>query len=137
MALFCDAIEMFTIRDGNLEKIKTIFTYLPEYLDRTNGDQVRVAVKRSSPMGYLDLFAGDKYIYALYNGRTKEAFKDRYFYGNEIHIFDWKGNPVKKIILDKDARALSVDEAGRILYTISYDIDENEDPKFLVYDIGM
>lgn len=134
-ALFCDVIEIFNIKNGNMEKIKTLFTFLPEYSDGSNGDQIRVAVKHSTPMGYLDLFAGDNYIYALYNGRTKEAFKDRYFYGNQIHIFDWEGNPVKNLIVDRDIRALSVDETNNLLYTISYNINESEDPGFHVYKI--
>ncbi|MBW6536248.1 MAG: TolB-like 6-bladed beta-propeller domain-containing protein [Mariniphaga sp.] len=55
---------------------------------------------------YRKIKTTDKYIYALYIGKTnKELNIDGYGlddFSNEIHVWDWSGNPVAKVSLDKN-----------------------------------
>jgi hypothetical protein len=46
---------------------------------------------------YMDAFVDDKYIYGLsLNGKNSQ---DRM--GNTLNVFDWEGNFIRKIVLDK------------------------------------
>jgi len=65
---------------------------------------------------YFDRSSTGKYIYALYWGvlegeRHGPDRRDGPFeldYSNEIHVWDWDGNPVKKIVLDRKIRSFDV-----------------------------
>ena len=61
----------------------------------------------------------DEYIYALYSGR--KLLDDRITKGNEVYVFDYKGNPVKKLILDKDISFFDISKENK-MYAISVDI---------------
>jgi hypothetical protein len=75
--------------------------------------------------------SSNNYIYALYTGKTfGESGYSRNGPGNavvdlanEIHVFDWEGNPVKRIITDKNLFNFDVSADDRILIAIS-----KEDP---------
>jgi hypothetical protein len=61
--------------------------------------------------GNTDVRVDEKYIYALYsNGHM--------FEGNTFNVFDWNGNFIKKIVLDKTAinLSISIDPVNKYLY---------------------
>lgn len=47
-------------------------------------------------------------------------------YSNEIYVFDWDGNPVKKYIIDHRSRNFWVDENDQAIYATTEDL-ENPD----------
>ncbi len=57
-------------------------------------------------INYIKLKVTSNYVYALYNGKTLKEMNanDRRIddYSNEIHVYDWNGNPVRQIILDRN-----------------------------------
>jgi hypothetical protein len=70
---------------------------------------------------YEDLCVDDKYIYALYsNGNI--------FEGNIINVFDWDGNFIRKIVLDKTSINLSMglDPVNKYLYIDALSEDDEE-----------
>lgn len=52
---------------------------------------------------YRKIKSTDNYIYALYIGKVNKEIGEEMGddSSNEIHVWDWQGNPVKKVILDK------------------------------------
>ncbi|MCC8145817.1 MAG: TolB-like 6-bladed beta-propeller domain-containing protein, partial [Bacteroidales bacterium] len=42
----------------------------------------------------------------------------------EVHIIDWNGNPVSKLVLDRYVRYITVDTENKVLYGIN-DVSEN------------
>ncbi len=56
----------------------------------------------------------DKYIYLLYYGKTTDTpfFTD----GNLIFVFDWNGNPVRELRLDRYIQGFAVNDDDSILY---------------------
>ncbi len=65
-------------------------------LDRGNG-----AIECYTDIAYTDLF-----IYALFSGK-KDTEPNAYL-SNLIHIYDWKGNPIKQITTDRNIMSISV-----------------------------
>lgn len=57
----------------------------------------------------------NKYIYLFYSGELTKK-KDS-FYANSIFVYDWFGNPVKKIVLDRKVKGLAISEDDYTLYT--------------------
>jgi len=68
---------------------------------------------------YRKIKSTNNYIYALYIGKTSEEIdKDSEGlndFSNEIHIWDWNGDPIKKIILDKEIFSFCVTEDDKFL----------------------
>jgi len=135
--------------DGNL--FAATYTYLPllRIFDATNGSvQHEIRFENAKPFpdylisgneadwehvtqNYWFTKSTDSYIYALYTGKTfGESGYNRNGPGNavvdlsnDIHVFDWEGNPVKRIITDKKIFDFDVSADDRILIAIS-----KEDP---------
>lgn len=81
----------------------------------------------------------NRFIYSTYSGKSlldlqpdilHQDFKINDF-TNEIHIFDWDGTPVKKLILDKPIFAFAVSSDDK--YIVAIQISEPD--KLLLYDL--
>lgn len=68
-------------------------------------------------VNYGDIVATDKYIFALYlNKSFNETYDENNPKGGEIHVFDWKGNPVMKMRIKENIWTLNIDEKNKYLY---------------------
>lgn len=75
-------------------------------------------------MGTRQIYATSQYIYILYNPNTVRQNKQQQeTLPNEIWIFDWAGTPVKKLLPDKKASCLCVDENDDTLFCTVDDPD--------------
>lgn len=63
----------------------------------------------------------DEYIYLLYSGKTNNLRNP--FYGKSIYVYDWDGNPIKKLSLDREVLCFTVLDDNKTIY--AYD-PENE-----------
>ncbi len=84
-----------------------------------------------SPNVYGDMATSRDYIFALYCGRTGDRHGAYQNFGRDVHVFDWGGNLVTVLRLDRDAFALEVDEANGRLFTVEHD----PVPSILRYDL--
>ena len=106
-------LSLYNLEENNVQKK---WEYIIKELDyRVNGNDYI----NNSVIGYLSASLGDKYIYALYSGE-KENLDAIATYGNEIHIYDYNGNIVKKVKLEKSAFLISVDEENEIIYALGH-----------------
>ena len=67
--------------------------------------------------GFVDVQVTDTYIYAIFDGLSWDERRKYYEQGKEapkgghyIYVFDLKGNPVRKYVLDKNILGLEIDE---------------------------
>ena len=68
-------------------------------------------------MGFSDVHITDHFIYAVFHGRSFKDIEQAYLRGEEIedggryiYVFDLKGNPVRKYVLDHAIYGINVDE---------------------------
>lgn len=85
-------------------------------------------MKQLSPTGYLAAGFSKDMIVGLYSGEKKKGETN---YGNEIHLFDMKGNLVKKYRIDSKLYNFCIDLKTNQLYGISF----KSDPQILVYKL--
>ncbi len=71
-------------------------------------------------MGYLDICAGDRLIYALYSGEAEDLNASA-TYGKEVHVYDYDGNLVASYGLSRSAFCICVDEDNNILYAATHE----------------
>ncbi|MEA4918101.1 BF3164 family lipoprotein [Proteiniphilum sp.] len=130
--------------DGS--KIVQAMMHLPQIniMDTNTGDVVGYRMRNGPDFSLLEtdmkkmnryytcVHADDDYIYATYWG--KEAWNDRFGIEvpsfNTIHVFDWDGNPIYKLITDQSFYRVWSDPVRKRLYTINMNTDE-------VYYLGL
>ena len=107
---YLDAIEIFNTETGSgitilgPERYDVKYIPLPHGMSRT--DETRFA--------FVNGAVTNEYIYLAYSGRTK---KDSNSYdGNFIYVYDWNGNPVKKLILNRSIQGMAVSKDNKTLY---------------------
>lgn len=65
---------------------------------------------------YEGACAARKYIFLLYRGFSNaEAEQNIDTIRSEIHIYNWEGNPIEKLILDRYINLFSVDETRKVI----------------------
>lgn len=82
-------------------------------------------------MGFSDVKITDKYIYAVFHGRTFKEIDQALRTGEKIedggryvYVFDLKGNPIRKYILDHSIYGINVDEDTRTIIATDVNSDE-------------
>ena len=67
----------------------------------------------------MDLAVTDKYVYALYSGRTFKKHKMAAYEGETIYVYDWTGRLVKTYQLDVAITQFCVDEDENRLFAMA------------------
>lgn len=107
---YIDAIEIFNTETGSgvailgPEKYDVKYIPLPHGMSRT--DETKFA--------FVNGTVTNEYIYLAYSGRTRESSNS--YDGNCIYIYDWNGNPIRKLILNKFIQGMAVSKDNEILY---------------------
>jgi hypothetical protein len=71
--------------------------------------------------GYVDATATNKYLLALFSGRTRRGFRNRASFGGFVHVFDWSGTFQRALQLDTSVITIAVDEQASVLYAVRHD----------------
>lgn len=95
--------------------------FLPEFETRTRAEGVSMATGDDLRAGYVDLASTGEFIFGLFSGRTRREAGASTFFGDEVHVFNWDGQMVRKFKLDGFAFTMAVDETLRSLYAVRHD----------------
>lgn len=132
---FSSNIDFLEIKDNKIQLIKSLRMHNPDYRPLSDGGLNRVLPAKNNPIGYIDLCTTEKYVYALYTNKklfTNNVGND--YNSKTVLIFDWNGNPVKKITIDQEAFYICVDEKSEKMYVAA--IDSNFGWVILSYNVG-
>ena len=80
--------------------------------------------------GFISSSTTDDFIYLLYSGKTRVQGNENY--ADEIWVYDWDGNPIKKFLLDQEVNQIAVSPNDEFL--ISYHDDGK--PNLTRYKLG-
>ena len=72
---------------------------------------------RNSSACFLDGTTSDKYIYLLYSGKSYD--EGGFEKGKYVVIFDWEGNKIKVLELDREAYGITLDKEDNELYAFT------------------
>lgn len=71
---------------------------------------------RETSYAYLDVDATDRFVYALFAGRSHQDYRDSYDAGNRVEVFTWDGRLQHVWELGEDVSRLEVDPATGKMY---------------------
>ena len=80
---------------------------------------------------YLNVYAGEKYFYALYSGMSEKSNSKTPQKNYSLEVYDYDGNPVIKYALEKIPVSFTVDEKRGLLYGFDY----RNEGVFYVYEM--
>ena len=117
-----DVIEIYNLKEGTR---KTLYGPHgdPQYMVVSNGWAAPTGI-----MGYSDIQVTDRYIYAVFHGRTfKEIAQDPEGTpdgGEYIHVYTHEGVPVCRMTLDHAIYGIDVDEEAGIVWATDVNTEE-------------
>jgi hypothetical protein len=105
--LYAGMIQVYDCSGREVKLIGEHNLFLADYNERDGN----FAVDPQTRWGYLSIDANSSHIFALYSGLNQVENPDGSFAtGNVIHVFDWNGNPVARLVADRRLDNLCVDE---------------------------
>ena len=113
-------IEVFNIHDNTWITLVSPRDFKINYSATANEDGHKsFRHTKETLASYLDIVVTDKYIYTLFC--EQKYIKKTMSNTNNIYVFDFDGNPVKKYVTDKPISFLEV-KNDSIIYGLTYDI---------------
>lgn len=112
---FLDAIEIYDIKTQTSvlmhgpEGFDVKFKPLPNGIERT----------KETRFAFVNGAVTNKYIYMSYSGRSCD--QNNSYYGNCVYVYDWDGNPIRKLVIDRQIEGLVVSADDKTMY--AYDIN--------------
>jgi len=124
MAMFClKQINILNIETGQIQGIRVKGSKDFDYLTSAANPLIK---------NFGSLCVDDHFIYVLYEGKTVKEGKRFIFSGSDVvYVFDWDGNLINKLSLDRKAYTIKINELTKCLYIDNYD---NE--KIFFYDVS-
>ena len=110
----------WNMSDFSLTRVGGISQFVPKLTSKDIQGTPNFVPNEKTRWGYVKLDSDVDYIYGLYSGRF-QLKETPYFKGNTVHVFDWIGNPVCQIKLDKDVLDIAV--VKNKLYALYEDAD--------------
>ncbi|MDR2909960.1 MAG: TolB-like 6-bladed beta-propeller domain-containing protein [Bacteroidales bacterium] len=124
-SIYGDAYEIYDYSDlSDIKNTKQVLSWLPSV---TAQREIPV-MNTDTKLGVPSVTSSDKYIYALYSENTlmdAATLQDDVFFCKKILVFDWEGNPVKILQIDKELRSISFNKQQKIIYGIGKDENAN------------
>ncbi len=109
-----DILELYTFQGKAVNTIHGPNIIKPVWIDKKSQD--------NTPKGYFDLCSSFKYIYCVYSGEKQKKKSDWLAgLGKNIFVFDWDGNPIKRIRTKQRVCDIIISESRNIMYAVYYD----------------
>lgn len=135
-SVYGDIMEIYNYSNPeNLYLVKSSVVSLPIFSRSAERNSGVLAL--DTKMSVSSVTTDGKYIYALYNENIlKDAAKkgNDIFLCNKILVFDWEGNPVKSLQVDKKVRSITYRKEDGKLYCLG--LSENLDPTIYYFSIN-
>jgi hypothetical protein len=115
-----DIIHFYKLSKDSMMVISKIENAYPVYRPEENN----ALFVLNTVTGYTAISVTNKYVYALYCGKTKEELyagnMQNIINARELRIFDWNGNLVKKYTLDVICRYISASRDDSKLWAVAH-----------------
>ena len=124
-------ISFYKLTPHNMELVKSCVDEYPEYKPELGQNSYASAMNRGNKLGYLDVVTTNQFVYALLSGRSTQEHGLSAFLGNQILVYNWDGDLVRKLITDIDMKSISVSLNDEVLYSVGI-VDDYELLKVLL-----
>jgi DNA-binding beta-propeller fold protein YncE len=93
-------ISLSDISENRLTEYKQINYYPPGFRVVNANQGGTVAKSKDCKVGFCGIDCDDTYIYSLYSGRTANSHGELSHHCENLLVYDWDGNPIKRYILN-------------------------------------
>ncbi len=114
-------IELYRSDGSTVAMLDGPLPFEPRYSVRSTADVPVLKTGDDLRFGYIDGAGTNKYLFALFSGRTREGFPGRANFARFVHVFNWNGTFVKALRLDHDVLSIAVDRESTTLYAVTHD----------------
>lgn len=118
--------ELYQI-DTTPNLIKSYHDIYPVYVNDSSPGVNSIKHGQDNIIGYTDIYATDKYIYALYSGkkiaqRNNDGMMNAML-SNNIFIYNWNGECIYRLISDKKLFNICITDDNKELIALGWDKD--------------
>jgi len=131
VGLYRDRLEIFDNRDKSFIIIDGPDLELPAFELIKDGAIERLYLGHDPLYRYRDAVVTGEYVFALYAGVSQSEFTKTAIMAEQIWVFDHRGKPVWKLLLDRSIIDFVVNEDSNEIYGVTTD----EDPGIAVFNI--
>jgi len=117
----------FLIR--NLNNNSVVYVH---YNDNIRGSGDIIEPKNNPKLAYRRPYLSEDNIYLSYQGTKIYKNENKRNYPKEIHVFNYNGQPIKKILLDREINTFAVDEMNNKLIAV----DPNLETLLVEFDLS-
>lgn len=114
-------IEIYGRNGILLTKVNGPYPFEVDFDVKGGRNKPQFSAGRLNRYGYVDLDATDAHVYALFSGRSEEAFRRDAGLAEYIHIFDWQGRFIKAYHLDRAVTEIALDPGRSLIYAVTRD----------------
>jgi hypothetical protein len=115
---YAGIIQFYDCKTKEVRLIKEYNSFLADYTERDGN----FAPTPQTRWGYLSMDSNDKYVFALYSGMNQVQNSDGAFlYSNTIHVYDWEGNKICKLLLNDQIKIICVDDTHLYGYSSEFE----------------
>jgi len=126
---YSDRLELYNNEGIAIKTVMGPIGFVPKFIvGNAMGDAILVQ-DQSTRFGYIEVVSDDKFIYALYSGKTRSENPGKANFGKFIFKFDWNGNPISMYELDDLVLSITLDRKHNIIYGLK----EDTIPKIISY----
>ncbi|WP_106831894.1 BF3164 family lipoprotein [Parabacteroides pacaensis] len=118
-------ISFCQVNNGEIEEYKRISYHAPLVRQTKDTNMPAIAYKKDNKVAFCGVACNDKYIYALYSGRSFTSHGDESFQCEHLLVYDWNGNPIKRYHLDKPLFSFCLDSDNQVVYGITFSPEGN------------
>ena len=112
---FTDRIQIIDLRNNKSIVIKGPKNYQPKYDVLVRGDGKEISVRNDqTKYAFVKGSTTKNFIYLLYSGNIHDS--SNLHYGKEVYIYNWEGQPIKKLSLPHYVLDISVKNDDSIIY---------------------
>lgn len=117
-ALYGTVLGIYNIDSYSINQVFLLTDDYPQFTAGNPNSGISSPLTKDAICGFLDVYATDKYIYALYCGNNILELQQRAFESQDIYVFDWKGRSVMHYILDIPIKNIAVLPNNKKIYAI-------------------
>lgn len=111
---YADQIEIFDRNSKKSKIIKGPENYLPEVTPFKSKYGDMVERNNQSRFGFVNGMVTDRFIYLLYSGNNHNS--QYRILGKTIYVYDWDGNPIREIFLDRYITGFTITKDDSLIY---------------------
>ena len=120
-ALYGTVLGIYNIDNNSINQDFLLADDYPQFTVGNPNSGISSPLTKDAICGFLDVYATDRYIYALYCGNNISEFQQRAFESQDIYVFDWKGRPVMHYTIDIAIKNIAVVADNKKIYAIALD----------------